>query len=241
MNSLALVGTSIALPWQVPYALEDETCDQETPTFVAVLGQTIEKAIDTSARLLQDELQWWLGTGGTIGKDILTVALDHLDFNLSAEDLENSIESKILAVDEMLAAIRSTLSLNVSELARVLKVERPTIYAWMNSESLPHRENQSKLDRLFAAAQIWLGITQNPMGNFLKSKTRSGVSFLELLVQEFPLETLQKRMVELSREMTTKSRVSVRDRALRHGIDLTRISNQQEHTNQITGKRIDVD
>ena len=53
---------------------------------------------------------------------------------------------------EQLTHIRAALGLNISQLAEVLSVGRPTLYSWMDASAEPKIENQKRLDWLQAIA-----------------------------------------------------------------------------------------
>jgi transcriptional regulator with XRE-family HTH domain len=64
---------------------------------------------------------------------------------------------------EQLAFIKHYLSLSVSDLARAVGVQRPTIYAWMQSGS-PRRESVERLAMLERLAAHWKTLADRPLG-----------------------------------------------------------------------------
>ena len=69
---------------------------------------------------------------------------------------------------DMLAEVRAALSLNVSETALVMHVERPTIYAWING-STPREAHIKRLHELHGLARYWNGISNRPLGSLVRS------------------------------------------------------------------------
>src|SRR5690606_24879084 len=56
---------------------------------------------------------------------------------------------------QRIALIRAALSLNVKELALVLNVERPTVYAWMDGEFEPKERNVRRIETVWTLAREW--------------------------------------------------------------------------------------
>lgn len=96
---------------------------------------------------------------------------------------------------EIVARVRGVLSLNVSELARVLGVERPTVYAWMSQEAWPQPENWARLLDLSAIAGLWEVWAVEPLGARVRTPTEHGPSVAALLEMD-PLP-----VVELARAL----------------------------------------
>lgn len=86
---------------------------------------------------------------------------------------------------EQLARIRANLSLNISELAQVLGVQRPTIYAWMGEDDVVlRRENRERLDRLEQVALFWESKTHLPVGGRIRDEDAEGNSVVALLAKD---------------------------------------------------------
>jgi DNA-binding transcriptional regulator YiaG len=70
-----------------------------------------------------------------------------------------------------IAAIREGWRLNVTELAEIMEVQRPTIYNWLNGKTFPSAETRQKLDLLLAAAPVWNRLTTKSSDSFLLDYT----------------------------------------------------------------------
>ena len=59
------------------------------------------------------------------------------------------------SVAQMLTAIRSSFGIGVSQLAKFLRVERPTVYAWLQSTNDPRFDNRKRIETIWGIAQVW--------------------------------------------------------------------------------------
>ena len=91
---------------------------------------------------------------------------------------------------EQLTFIRETLKLNMSDLATVLGVSRPTVYAWLEGDE-PSPENYTQIAHLKSIAEEVKRQTINRFDKLLKRPIFDGFSFLDKLKnQEDALELL---------------------------------------------------
>ena len=91
---------------------------------------------------------------------------------------------------EQLKSIREKLKLNVSDLASVLGVSRPTIYAWLDGDE-PSPENYTQLARLKDISDEVDRLAIPRFEKLLKRPVFHGVSFFDLLkTLEDPVEHL---------------------------------------------------
>lgn len=71
---------------------------------------------------------------------------------------------------QIISAVKHVLSLNVSDLSRILGVSRPTVYAWADATAQIKPENQARLKALEKIAQAWSSMTNDkPFGHLLKA------------------------------------------------------------------------
>jgi len=81
----------------------------------------------------------------------------------------------------MVASIRSTLSLNMSETAAVLHVERPTVYAWLRGDTIPKQDNVERLRLIYELASWWADRRRDTVGPAIRQPKSGGTSILDLL------------------------------------------------------------
>ncbi len=96
------------------------------------------------------------------------------------DDEEEGIEGST----QVLSVLQHYLSLNLSELAMVLQVSRPTIYSWLRDQSSPQAQNVARIRQILKLAKIWPGISRRPVGLHLKTPVMDGRSVLDLLSQD---------------------------------------------------------
>lgn len=75
------------------------------------------------------------------------------------------------AVADQIAAIKESWRLNMTELAEIMDVQRPTLYNWLNGKTAPNAEARQKLDLLVAAAPVWNQLTAKSSDSFLLDYT----------------------------------------------------------------------
>lgn len=131
----------------------------------------------------------------------------------------------LLVPERVIAEIRATLGLNISETARALGVERPTVYAWLAGQVTPQRANMVRLGRVADVAASWRRRSSRPLGDFVRMPGADGVSIAELLSHEnLPDRDLQDRLDAASSRLASgeptrrRSTSSVHEAAARHGL-----------------------
>lgn len=124
-----------------------------------------------------------------------------------AELLESTPSEPLSAttpVASMVAEIRSALSLRMTELADTMRVERPTVYAWIR-DSTPLERNLERLGALHRLAQHWTTQSDAPVGSAIRQPlpgtTTSVVSMLTR-------ETIDFEEVESALERIRQGRFS---------------------------------
>jgi len=73
--------------------------------------------------------------------------------------------TEIHSVPEILLRLRAHFSLNTSELARVLGVERPTVYAWAKGTVEVRQSNRARLASLNRLMSFWTRLSPRPLGS----------------------------------------------------------------------------
>ena len=90
------------------------------------------------------------------------------------------IDKEVIKPSEILLKLRAHFSLNTSELARVIGVERPTIYAWAQEKSEPRENHRARLATFLRLTQFWTRISRQPLGA-LKTASSDGRGIIDLL------------------------------------------------------------
>lgn len=79
----------------------------------------------------------------------------------------DAVAASVDPVAEQIAAIKEGWRLNMTELADIMDVQRPTLYNWLNRKTSPNVEARQKLDLLVAAAPVWNRLTAKSSDSFL--------------------------------------------------------------------------
>lgn len=136
----------------------------------------------------------------------------------------------------MLAEIRSIVGLNIAETARVIGVERPTIYAWLSDRSTPQRANSLRLVRIADLAARWRRRSEMPLGDRARLAGPDGRSIVDLMALDpIPDALIEERLaVAATNELgwapgTRRGVPGIRELAIQHGIAVnTRPGSQTE-------------
>jgi len=144
------------------------------------------------------------------------------------------------AAPERVARIRAALGLNVSETARVLGVQRPTIYAWLAGQSRPQRSHWQRLIAIEDIAATWLRLSALPLGDEVRLPTIGGRSLVDLLADDpLPVGMIQAHLATIaptsrgSAPATTRV-PSVRDSARRVGLEAAADADQRRQMDWLT-------
>jgi len=183
-----------------------------------------------------------VGTGGSLAGG--TTCL--LPSTGSYVILESTLETHAPPLGDTadkIALIRSTLSFNVKELAGVLRVERPTIYAWIAGSAQPQKHNRERIDAVAALAHEWTSLHTRPLGALRKETGPDGRSVMALL-ESGVIDTQQVRKLltaaasKLKQQGQTRKGIGLAERAKAHGVVLSESPDAQREIDRLTGKRI---
>jgi hypothetical protein len=141
---------------------------------------------------------------------------------------------------DLLAGIRSAFSLQIKELAEILKVERPTIYAWMKGSASPQQHNRLRLRDIHRLAMQWNRLSNRPTGTAIRETDAAGRSVVDYLKEDIPpREIIVGRLKAIADETQARDasrRPVLAELAKKHGIALTAIREQVEEFDILTGK-----
>lgn len=143
----------------------------------------------------------------------------------------------------MVAIIRSTFGLTVTDMAAILKVERPTIYSWLREDATPLRDNRARLEKALGIANSWRSYAGETTVPDLKRTGQDGNSLFSLLCDEYIREHVITTMLRARwgaplslQDNREKSPASLRERAA--SIGLAPSSSEKEQLDLLTGRRI---
>lgn len=127
-----------------------------------------------------------------------------------------------LDVGEAIAAINARFSLSIAEMARILRVSRPTIYAWIEGSSRLKPENRARLARVRDLAASWDAHSRLPMQGFVREAAPGSPSLVDLLSSEAwdesAIRAAFQRLAPLVHARDTSRPPSIREIFVRHGL-----------------------
>jgi len=184
-----------------------------------------------------------VGTGGVLSAELAYSTPAYYEWHRSVVEAFHRVRRAGLApslptpqlsgpldAPDALALIRSALSLNVSEAAQVLLVERPTIYGWASGRVSPNPRHASRIGSVLAVAKEWRRLSAQPMGKLIRLDMEGRTPLVELLkAQTIDTDTVWVRLRQIARlsghgSLNESSRgptlwSSVREAASEYGIE----------------------
>jgi hypothetical protein len=151
-------------------------------------------------------------------------------------------ESELFDVTAKLAYVQDQFSLNLSDTAAVLRVSRPTVYAWLRDDSEPQAHNIRRIDRLYALAKEWREMSPAPLGSYAWPTIHEGASILGLLSEADLNESAiraafstARRVMERTGEPRRGRRTRTAKGAERFGLAEPTPGEQERAISEVTG------
>ncbi len=135
------------------------------------------------------------GTGGLMTINSAAKMPEYCCVNNSRIHIEGSRstikKTDIRSTAEHIANIRDVLAINMSDLATVFAVTRPTIYAWLEGRQEPKPEAVKRIQQLSSAADVFGQANIKRLDKLLQRPILDGRSLLDMLkANEDPLAVL---------------------------------------------------
>ncbi len=180
-------GQEHAFPKSIIYTT---AASSKSPTAPILLGSTALAALLGVAAA---------GTGGVATPNATSMnAFTGSAVSVSAGRIERDEQEEFLTTKEKVSAIRHYLSLNMTELAAVLNVGRPTVYAWATAPAAPKSKHRDRVDAIYELARCWRSQSSTPMGSLVRELLPGGKTMVDLLsADELSSETAQKGMLQI--------------------------------------------
>lgn len=120
-----------------------------------------------------------------------------------------------------LTNIKNDLQITVTDLARFLLVERPSVYQWF-ADTEPRQRNLTRISDLEELASTWSNLGLGSIRAHLASRTEDFTDSLDelLVLQPLPLDTIRQRFADISNTMPRPQAVvrpSLSDRLVDRG------------------------
>lgn len=105
----------------------------------------------------------------------------------NSSDSINAIDIDIKSISEQLNNIKVSLKINISNLAELLDVSRPSVYAWLKGENPNSDEVINKIKAIEIVAAKIDALKLERVDNMLKRPLFDGTSILSLMKQNLPI------------------------------------------------------
>jgi hypothetical protein len=149
-------------------------------------------------------------SSGPIGVRVIGESGDVVDTN------------RLLDTQEKLAGIRRYLSMNVTDMARALRVARPTVYSWFRDEAGLRSHHLQRVEAIYRIARRWRRISTQPVGAFLAQPLASGDSLHDLVSAKALNESdIQDAFAQIQKALNRSSgQAGIVDIAKKRGLKL---------------------
>jgi hypothetical protein len=160
-----------------------------------------------------------VGTGGFATAQALNYVPGAPSVARIAHELGSVPAQHVLDTQEKLAGIRHYLSANVTHMAKIFRVGRPTVYSWLKDDPGLRANHARRIDEIYEAAVMWRSASRQPIGEFMSRPLGSGVTFLELLsAKTLDKSAIQSAIIQIAETANRKPRrASVAEIAKRQG------------------------
>ena len=141
------------------------------------------------------------------------------------------------SVAQMLIDIRSSFGIGMSQLAKFLQVERPTVYAWLYSRNDPRHDNRRRIESIWELAQTWSSRALPAHASALDHIAVDDQTICDLL-EDKPLRdfVIRKTIGELVSATAPVTRTGRKGRQLAQRFGSTESPEAHEQFEAITGR-----
>ena len=160
-----------------------------------------------------------LGTGSA-RQDITWMPVKRATATRHAAD--NNHPLMVTTPSRALAVIRTAFPLQISQIAEILGVSRPTVYAWIGDEQQPQPRCQERLKQIYSLAEYWNARSNLPVpASFMIAPDPAGRSLIDMLESEvIHHREVQSRLDALRASQEDVDSTSIAALARKYGINL---------------------
>lgn len=137
----------------------------------------------------------YVGSGGVSSPQVILASFRWAD---SGGKVSVSLEVPMTAA-EQLAYVRSVLGVSITDLAELLEVARPTVYAWMQGTE-PRDEHLERIQRLERQARDIEAYGMAGLGRLLKRPLSGGQTLLGLIMSDQPVDGAMAELHAVARQ-----------------------------------------
>jgi transcriptional regulator with XRE-family HTH domain len=125
----------------------------------------------------------------------------------ATSEVEDGVSTAPRTAQDQVRFIQASMGLTLLHLARVLNVERQTIYNWLQGEQAPVLQNRTRtrLNEIAGVAHQWNTLCSRPLGKLVTGLDLGGFTLLDLLSQTQLDDTAVKTaMQKLAQEIDSR-------------------------------------
>jgi hypothetical protein len=135
----------------------------------------------------------------------------------------------VIAGASLVAEIKSTLGVSVTDLAAIARVSRQTIYDWIG-EGQVSEANYGRLLGLRRVCLAWRFRVSQPVGRLLQAKNANGRSLMDLLLQD----NLDHQAIELHLDALAAKAIEQGAERKRRAARLAPLAEKDQYENALT-------
>lgn len=141
----------------------------------------------------------------------------------------------------IIAIIRSSLSLSIKELATATYTTQEIVYTWIDEEAIPVELNRQRLEKIYEIAKYWNKLSNQPLGCLIHHSTSESKSILEYFkVKEINVEKIKPRLDSLAAISNPQKQSFFKKIAKKRNLARPVISNKS-YLDAASGKRFDIE
>jgi hypothetical protein len=164
-----------------------------------------------------------IGTGGVANLQVLNLPTFTSPVACACSvHVRQDEEERLLDTQEKIAGIRRYLSLNITDLAKVLNVGRPTVYSWATTPVNLHSNHRKQIDTVYEIARTWRALYSDPMGRLVREPLENGRTMIDLISEDkLDSEAVSKAMLQVRQlQSRMQRRLTVAEAAEKAGVQL---------------------
>ncbi|ARG15464.1 TPA: XRE family transcriptional regulator [Acinetobacter nosocomialis] len=143
-----------------------------------------------------------MGTGSSLNqRDVYEYAAYVVPVDDKKDGIESDKKTSYLSISEQVKIIKDSFGLNMSAMAELLNISRPTIYAWIRGEPPKTQDNISHISFVEKQALLYRDLHLDRPDNFIKRPIFDGESLFSLLREE---KQINDYMYTLIKDLDTK-------------------------------------
>lgn len=138
-----------------------------------------------------------MGSGSSLNqRDVFEHAAYVIPVDDKKEEINSAEKTTYLTISEQVELIKKSFGLNMSAMAELLNVSRPTVYAWLKGEPPKTQENISHISFVENQALIYGELNLVRPDNFIKRPLFDGESLFSLLKQEKTISVSEYALIK---------------------------------------------